>query len=516
MTSTDRSKNHEGVLWAVSSITGQAEYVNSTNHILNSTATISGSSIPISGATTGIGVAILDGSGNQITSFGGGTQYTQGGATVANPTGTAEIWFDGSGNPKAVTPSQPLPSNLTDGTTVTSIVAGDTGFNGVVTNKGVKTLTFTTSSSGAQTILANTDVRGYAWIYVIYSSVGSGLANTGQFSTTSGGTYLNSATFANATNTSSPGQLGVASGQIYNSPVTGNYFQINVSALTSGTFSGTVILSTASIPFPTTFSSQSGTWTVGANSATGSAVPANAFYIGINDISTGNLVAARAAGSTINTASGILGAASMAVFDDVAPTSITENNFGAVRMSANRNLYGTIRDAAGNERGVNVNASNQMSVSVDNQTPGTGATNLGKAEDAAHTTGDTGVAVWAVRNDGNATSFTNTTGDYNPISTLSDGSVHVVQQAQTSTGSNVAGSATSVTLLSANNSRKGGSIYNDSSAILYVKFGTTASTTDFKVALAAGSYYEIPAGYVGRIDGIWASATGSARVAEET
>jgi hypothetical protein len=31
-------------------------------------------------------------------------------------------------------------------------------------------------------------------------------------------------------------------------------------------------------------------------------------------------------------------------------------------MSANRNLYNTIRDAAGNERGVNVNAANQLAV----------------------------------------------------------------------------------------------------------------------------------------------------------
>ena len=55
-----------------------------------------------------------------------------------------------------------------------------------------------------------------------------------------------------------------------------------------------------------------------------------------------------------------------AVFDDVAPDSVNEGDGGAVRMSANRNLYSTIRDAAGNERGANVNASNQLSVSVDN------------------------------------------------------------------------------------------------------------------------------------------------------
>lgn len=72
--------------------------------------------------------------------------------------------------------------------------------------------------------------------------------------------------------------------------------------------------------------------------------------------------------STMNSASANSGinSALAGVFDDAAPTAITENSFGFLRMSANRNLFGTIRDAAGNERGANVNASNQLSVSVDN------------------------------------------------------------------------------------------------------------------------------------------------------
>jgi hypothetical protein len=49
-------------------------------------------------------------------------------------------------------------------------------------------------------------------------------------------------------------------------------------------------------------------------------------------------------------------------FDDVSPDSVNEGDGGAARMSANRNIYMTIRDAAGNERGVNVNASNQLAV----------------------------------------------------------------------------------------------------------------------------------------------------------
>lgn len=86
----------------------------------------------------------------------------------------------------------------------------------------------------------------------------------------------------------------------------------------------------------------------------------------------------------------------------------------------------------------------------------------------------------------------------------------------TSTLSNVSGSASSVTLLSLNTARKGVTIFNDSTAILYVKFGTTASTTSFTVRLVSNAYYEVPFGYTGRIDGIWASATGSARVTELT
>lgn len=53
-------------------------------------------------------------------------------------------------------------------------------------------------------------------------------------------------------------------------------------------------------------------------------------------------------------------------YDDTGTDSVDENDVGYARMSANRNQYIQIRDAAGNERGANVNAANQLSVSVDN------------------------------------------------------------------------------------------------------------------------------------------------------
>lgn len=77
-----------------------------------------------------------------------------------------------------------------------------------------------------------------------------------------------------------------------------------------------------------------------------------------------NPASATAPVSTMNSASASAGVTSAiaANFDDTSPTAITENNYGFLRMSANRNLYSTIRDAAGNERGVNVNASNQLAI----------------------------------------------------------------------------------------------------------------------------------------------------------
>lgn len=62
--------------------------------------------------------------------------------------------------------------------------------------------------------------------------------------------------------------------------------------------------------------------------------------------------------ATNSTGTGIAAAGLLAQFDDTSPTAITENQFGNLRMSANRNAYTTIRDAAGNERGVNVTAGN--------------------------------------------------------------------------------------------------------------------------------------------------------------
>lgn len=69
-------------------------------------------------------------------------------------------------------------------------------------------------------------------------------------------------------------------------------------------------------------------------------------------------------------------------------------------------------------------------------------------------------------------------------------------------------------LAAANRSRLGLLVYNDSSADLYLKFGSGASATDYSVKIGGGGYYEVPFEYDGIVTGAWASATGVARVTE--
>lgn len=70
-------------------------------------------------------------------------------------------------------------------------------------------------------------------------------------------------------------------------------------------------------------------------------------------------------------------------------------------------------------------------VDVTSVVPGTGATNLGKAEDAAHSTGDVGVMALTVRTN-TAASRAGTDGDYQPLITDTNGRLHTIEPSQAS------------------------------------------------------------------------------------
>lgn len=70
-------------------------------------------------------------------------------------------------------------------------------------------------------------------------------------------------------------------------------------------------------------------------------------------------------------------------------------------------------------------AANGLDVDVTRVIPGTGATALGKAEDAAHASGDVGVLALGVRNNGAATVLTDADGDYSPLAVNDRGELFI-------------------------------------------------------------------------------------------
>lgn len=122
---------------------------------------------------------------------------------------------------------------------------------------------------------------------------------------------------------------------------------------------------------------------------------------------------------------------------------------------------------------------------------------------------------WATRiQDSSGTSITlgqKTKANSIPVVIASD-----QDRSSTVTHTNVAGSASAVTLQAANTARLGWSMYNDSNRDWYVRWGASASTTNFDVLVIPNAYLEIPFKYTGIITGIQTVANGNARVAEFT
>lgn len=86
---------------------------------------------------------------------------------------------------------------------------------------------------------------------------------------------------------------------------------------------------------------------------------------------------------------------------------------------------------------------------------------------------------------------------------------------QAATHANVAASVSSVALFAAAGTVHGRTVWNDSTAVLYLKFGGAASATSCTVKIPADGYYEFPAPvYGGPVEGVWAAATGTARTTQ--
>lgn len=79
--------------------------------------------------------------------------------------------------------------------------------------------------------------------------------------------------------------------------------------------------------------------------------------------------------------------------------------------------------------------------------------------------------------------------------------------------------ASDTPLLAANANRRAAYFFNDSTAILYLLFGTgTASTTNYSVQIPGQGFFEVPSTpiYTGGFHGIWSAANGAVRMTELT
>lgn len=175
-------------------------------------------------------------------------------------------------------------------------------------------------------------------------------------------------TLVNTTNEFTPLQVD-ANGRLKVEAFSGETLPVS---LTSTTVTGTVAVT------------QSGTWD----------------EVGIND--SGNSITVDYATTGSGTATGAL------------RVELPTNGTGTVGLNAGTNAIGKLAANTGVDIG---------DVDVTSIVPGTGATNLGKAEDAGHTSGDVGIFNLGVRVDTPNTALTNTDADYSPITTNKLGSI---------------------------------------------------------------------------------------------
>lgn len=362
MSSNSISPNHREILSARSTITGKQEYLTSTSGVLNVSSSGGGggnvnltqvggasialgqttmsaslpvtiasnqASIPVAATlsaetTKVIGVTrTADGAGNLLTSTGNAldvnlktpatlaanmTQLNGVATSVGNgttDTGTQRVTISSDSTGQV---------NITDGTNKANILKSDgtaAGQNSQLVAGAFQEKTGNVAAVG--TIIASTDVSGYTFFSLQLSGFGSATVQV-QFCNDNT-TFSPVATFnLTATNSST---TSITSNGTYTFPKYARYMKIVTTAWSSGTIAGTLEMFTQSPP-PFVLgvnSTQSGTWTVGSNSAAGSALPANVFSIGSKALttsptaaSTGNLVALTAdtMGEMLTTSGGLV------------------------------------------------------------------------------------------------------------------------------------------------------------------------------------------------------------------
>ena len=412
-------------------------------------------------------VAIVDGVGTQITSFGGGNQYTEG-DTDATITGTAML-MEGASNTLL-----PVQGTVADGVLVNLGINNDVTVTGTVSVTGVAT---SAKQDTGNASLASLDTKlppqgqalAAASLPVVLTAaqvttLTPVAAITGYATETTLGTRLSESDFD--TKTGSLTETAPAS-DTASSGLNGRLQRIAQRITSLITAIGSPFQAGASIGNTTFASTQSGTWTVQpGNTANTTAwkVDGSAVTQPVSLASTtvtGTVAVTDNAGSlTVDApvATPVFvrlsdGAAAIATL----PVSLASVPSHAVTNAGTFAVQAAEADGANVTLGAKADAKStatdttaisamsvlkQISASVQAPpsqavtnagtfsvqssavVPGTAATNLGKAEDAVHASGDTGVMSLGVSNEAN-TQF-GADGDYTPIGLDREGSSRII------------------------------------------------------------------------------------------
>lgn len=276
-------------------------------------------------------------------------------------------------------------SKITDGTNVVNVLKSDgtaAGQNSQLTARAHLAVSFTTTTVQA---VGSTDVANYSFASVhIVAQGGSSTVNF-QGSNDNSNWVAISVMSTAAVGASIPTTSTTSAGAIFACPLNFRYFRLNVTGIVSGTTSGVIEF----------FSSPYATYSTSLTLATG----------------------ASAIGSLTAVVPGVA-ATSLGKAEDAAHAS---GDTGVMALSVRSDTPASTAGTTGDYQPPITDSIGQTWV-----TSYTTATSLGKAEDAAHASGDTGVAVFAVRRD-TAASSSGTDGDYSTINTNSIGDVRIFE-----------------------------------------------------------------------------------------
>lgn len=363
-------------------------------------------SVRDTGSSDSLNVAIVDGSGNQVTSFGGGTQYTEG-DTDASITGTAVLWEDASDTLVAVSAAKPLPIGDAGGSlTVDGTVTANAGTNlntSALALEGGGNLAAAATSLGA---IDDWDESDRAKVNPIVGQAG---VQGGAGASTALTQRVAIATDANAISDGG-GSLTV------DGTVTA---AVGVGATDLGKAEDAVHAS-----------GDVGVMAIAVRRDTdiSGVVDTDGDYSPLLVTSTGRL---KVADITSQNSLGVIDdwdESDRAKVNPIVGQAGVQGGSGTVSATTQRVVLATDVALPAGTNGIGKLTANSGvdigDVDVTSVTPGTGATNLGKAEDAAHTSGDVGVMSLGVANEGNTARAADN--DYVPLATDTEGNIRIV------------------------------------------------------------------------------------------